>query len=519
MQLLRFFLFSFFFCLSFASTAQETIASLDSLERALKNKISDQDRFAMLERLFNHYKLTDYQKALGYANQSYATALVMGDSNKIVLGGRQQAYVLMDLGKNKEAVEVLTKSLAIAERNKVKSPDLKKQIKFILNNIGLAYDNLGSYDLALKYQFKSLQIREEEGDKKSIGNTLNNIGLLFYNLKDHENGIRYFLRALHFKKEAKDSIGLAGVYINLGLCYNETHEFNTAISYFNQSFDACGKNCPQETRSISLLGLGVAYRNLLVLDKAEDCFTASFAIANNQGNLFRQSGSLYQLSLVETAKGRIDKALPYIEKALKILERIDYPELLISAYEQLFELHSKDNNYKKAALYMGKYIKLNDSIHNNLLAKNLTKVQTEYAERENQKTIASQKEILALNARLITRQKQQTIFIAVIALLLLLLAGVLYKNYRDKLIANRRLDEKVKERTEELRASHHRLDKSFSLQKLTMQQVLQEGQSILGSIKGLCHVAQLDLQEVKEYMTKIDDNTGRLATLLARLDG
>jgi tetratricopeptide (TPR) repeat protein len=137
MKLLLFLLFSFLFCLPFISTAQETTASLDSLERALKNKISDQDRFAVLERLFDHYKLIDYQKALGYANQSYATALAMGDSNKIVLGGRHQAYVLIDLGKNKEAIEILEKALAIAERNKETSPELKKQIKSILNNAGL----------------------------------------------------------------------------------------------------------------------------------------------------------------------------------------------------------------------------------------------------------------------------------------------------------------------------------------------------------------------------------------------
>jgi tetratricopeptide (TPR) repeat protein len=233
-----------------------------------------------------------------------------------------------------------------------------------------------------------------------------------------------------------------------------------------------------------------------------------------------QAYSLRQLSEIEIAKGRMEKALSLSQEALELVKATDYVEVLAGSYEQLSDIHSRVSDYKNSLFYLNKYLKLKDSIHSTELAKNLTKVQTEYAERENQKTIAAQKQILALNAELIARQKQQTIFIGVIALLLSVLAAVLYKNYRHKLVANRRLDEKVKERTEALRSSHQNLDKSFTLQQLTMQQVWQEGQSILSSIKGLCHVAQLDVQDAKgkEYLGKVGDSTGQLAALLAKLN-
>jgi exopolysaccharide biosynthesis predicted pyruvyltransferase EpsI len=197
----------------------------------------------------------------------------------------------------------------------------------------------------------------------------------------------------------------------------------------------------------------------------------------------------------------------------------DYPKVKLDLYAAFYELYQNERKFELACNYEDKYIQLNNSISKDLL-KNLREVQASYAERENIKIIAAQKQILALNAELIARQKQQTIFIGVIALLLSVLAAVLYKNYRNKLIANRRLDEKVKERTEALRSSHQSLDKSFTLQQLTMQQVWQEGQSILSSIKGLCHVAQLDVQDAKgkEYLGKVGDSTGQLAALLAKLN-
>jgi hypothetical protein len=82
-------LFTGFVLCPLSGMAQSGATHIDSLERVLKNKLTDSDRFDVLEKLFDHYKAIDYQKALGYANQSYSTALAMGDSNKIVLGGRQ----------------------------------------------------------------------------------------------------------------------------------------------------------------------------------------------------------------------------------------------------------------------------------------------------------------------------------------------------------------------------------------------------------------------------------------------
>jgi tetratricopeptide (TPR) repeat protein len=240
--------------------AQSGTTHIDSLERVLKNKLADSDRFDVLEKLFDHYKAIDYQKALGYANQSYSTGLAMGDSNKIVLGGRHQAYVLMDLGKNKEAVEILEKSLAIAERNVIRYPELNKSIRAILNNIGLAYTYIGKYDKALEYHFKSLAKREGEKDKKAISSTLNNIGLVFYEINDFKKANEYFLKVMDLKNENRDYTNLDLTLINIGSCYIQMKDYKRAINYFNEGFKICGENCAYNIESPGLVGLGIAYR-------------------------------------------------------------------------------------------------------------------------------------------------------------------------------------------------------------------------------------------------------------------
>ncbi|MFM8834225.1 MAG: tetratricopeptide repeat protein, partial [Cytophagales bacterium] len=215
---------------------------IDSLTALLENAPAT-TRLEVLNELFKQYNQVDYNIALGYARQFDQLARKLGDSTKMVEGGRKIAFSLLDLGKNEEAIEVLLKVLGIAQRNKAQRPDIKKQLKFILNNIGLAYNHLGSYDKALEYHYRSLLVREEEGDKKSISTALNNLGNVFTKLKDDKKAIEYYQRAIDAKKEIGDNADLDRILINLGISYTNVGEYKKGIDKFNEGFAVCGSNC------------------------------------------------------------------------------------------------------------------------------------------------------------------------------------------------------------------------------------------------------------------------------------
>ncbi|MFM7855089.1 MAG: tetratricopeptide repeat protein, partial [Flammeovirgaceae bacterium] len=226
----------------------------------------------VLTALFDSYKDSAYATALAYANEYYRIARAAGDSAGMVEGGRKQAYALMDLGKNEEAVKVLSSILDIAERNQWRDPKIKTHIKFILNNAGLAHNHLGNYDKALQYHYRSLLLREQEGDKKSISTALNNLGNVFSYLKDYKKAIEYFQQAIDMKKEIGDRSNLDRILINLGTSYSNIEEFKSAIDKFNEGFAVCHPNCTDNTRRDGLLGLGSAYGGIKAFDKAEKCF-------------------------------------------------------------------------------------------------------------------------------------------------------------------------------------------------------------------------------------------------------
>jgi tetratricopeptide (TPR) repeat protein len=337
----------------------------------------------------------------------------------------------MDLGRNMEAIAVLEHALSIAERNKERLPGMKKQIKFILNNAGIAYTSLGNYDRALEYHLKSLLIREGEGDKKSIASALNNLGSVYYDLRDSRHSIEFLQRAVNIKKEISDFDDLDRILINIGICYNQLGEFERGIGYLNEGLNVFGINCSDNIKMEGLLGLGVAYLGENILDKAEDCLTKSLSISKAQNNTLYQVYNLDQLSLVESKKGNMSIAIRLLEEAEVIAKAFSYVRPLIQIYNHFSIYYSQKYDFEKTAFYLAKYRQLQDSIYSIDMIKKLSKVETDFTARDNIKALNSKNETLGAKLELIKGQRSQFIFVAAIIILSLTLS-ILFLRARKK---------------------------------------------------------------------------------------
>lgn len=501
----------------------QNIKRVDSLEKKLELPAS-YEKLDVLNELFKEYNQVEYEIALKYAMEFDRLAKQLGDSTKIVEGGRKVAYSLMDLGKNDEAIEILINILGVASRNKDRLPEAKKQIKFILNNTGLAYDYLGNYDKALEYYFKSLLIREEEGDKKSIATALNNIGLVFYHLKDHKKAIEYYQKAIEIKKEISDLRDLDRIIINLGLCYNQIKEFKMAIDQFKQGFNLCNADCSDNMKREGLLGLGTSYIGNKDLNKAEDCLIKSLDISRKQSNIIYQIDNLHQLSMLETARGNDQKALKYLNEALSLAETSDYAESLIQLYDQLSKIYSKELDFKKTAYYLGKYTKLKDSIYSEELIKNLAKVQTNFAERENIKTIKEKNEVLVLKDKLLKKQRELSSVIVAVTLIVLTFAFVLIifqRKYSKQLKeVNLKLEEKVLERTQDLKKTNEKLDRAQGDLRNFLYKTSHDIRGPVATLKGLNNLGFDNINDPvfsKELLEKKSTQIEKMIRTLSRI--
>jgi len=517
----------------------QDLKRIDSLKTALRNT-QDTTRYKVLQELFKAYNSTDYNVALKYATDAYQLAITIGDSSRMVEGGRMMAYSLMDLGRNDETIDILNKVLAIASRNQTRYPDIKPKIKFLLNNAAIAYMYRGNYDSSLSYHFKSLEIREAEGDKRSIGTAHNNIGLVFYKLRNHEQALYHYLKSLDIKRELNDTYDIDKIYSNIGLCYSELHQSEMAIESFNKALSSCANGCSETVKKEAYYGLGIAFFELKKYDQSSENLTASLAISKKENDKQYWIENLIALSKIETLKRNYDLSLQYLNDAKQFENEAEFTEVLISLYQELSVVYKHLLDFENASLYQGKYIKLKDSIYDSQLIKNLANIQNTYAQRENIKTISEKDRILQLQNELIRRQQIQYVFIVIGTILATGLALVLiWANRRQKIHnaalndakrviteqnerlmkTNEYLDQQVVEKTQDLFMTNEALIQVNNELDNFIYRTSHDIRGPLVTLKGVCNVALLDVKDevALDYLHKLDATSAKLNVILTRL--
>jgi hypothetical protein len=148
-----------------AHAAQDStsLKTIDSLSNTLP-LVQGDARFENLVQLGIEYAIIkDSLNSLTFLHESRALATTLVDSAKMVRSERLIGEVLRMNEHNEAALQALTFALGVAKRHK-----LLKDVKKILNSLGLIYSLQIKFDKALECFYESLTIRESEGNKPEI---------------------------------------------------------------------------------------------------------------------------------------------------------------------------------------------------------------------------------------------------------------------------------------------------------------------------------------------------------------
>jgi signal transduction histidine kinase len=495
----------------------------------------------LYELVIQHIE-TDSKTAHAYSLEAYELANRIGDSSLIVKSGRLYGQMKRRVEDIDGALSLYRRILLIAKRNRFVDEEKK-----LLNSIALAYTFKAEYDLALQFHFQSLDIREKSGKKDEVAVTLNNIGLVYFKLKDYDKALDYYFRCLEVKKEINDVDFLESLYVNIGLCYNQKEEFTKARKFISQGLEVCGNNCSEAILVEAELGLGYSYYSEFryksftkklddtvgLLRNAEKHLLHSYQISDKTGNSRFRIENLFNLSRVHSARGDAKKAIDHLLRAESQAMSTGHNQILIDVYKEFSIVYSQLKNFEKASYYQNRYINLKDSVYSEQLIKNIAEVQTQYAERENIATIAS-------NQQVIRQQRDLNIAVVVIAMLAGLLILVLQRSNRTIKRVNAQLSEAkevIEEQNKQLEGKNKYLDREVEAKTIDLERANQSLKQVndeldnfiyktshdirgpLASLKGMCNVALMDVQDpvALDYLRKLDSTAERLNTILTRL--
>ena len=467
-------------------TKKQPEISFDYLKKSfeLSDKLinSDDDELARAAKysqsvsytyMGNYYKvLGDYYSAKENYKKSIEIRQELDDKNGI-------AWNYIDLG----IINTLKGEYIDAEDNYKKALTIQEEVNNqtlltkIYRNMGNVYYYQGDYPSAIEHYQKSLALSEKLNDLKSASRCYNNIGYIHMLNNNYDWAIDYYKKSLQIKKQLGDKVSLATAYNNIGTVYLNKHEFDSALVYYKESLNLRKEVKAKRDMAISLQNIGKVYTAKQQFDEAEKHYLNSLKINENIEDNEQVSNLLNQLGFLYLEQKKYNKAIEFAKKSLKIAIELHALPRQKDAYKILSSAYEQKRNLNKAFYYLKDYMAVKDSIQERA-AQRLIESETKYKIGKKEKELeAKEREIQVqeLNAK---NQKMRMYFMVSALLVMIVLAIIFFRNYKQKLKAN----ELLRAQKEEIEAQKEEIEKHRDLVVEQNKIVLEQKKEITDSI-------------------------------------
>jgi signal transduction histidine kinase len=326
----------------------------------------------------------------------------------------------------------------------------------------------------------------------------------------------------------------------MALCYIQLKKYKEAEGYINQAIEICKLGCNSAVQIEAEFSLGISLSEQKKNEDAILHFDKSLQLAKQFGEKRFQIESLLNLALVKERQGLESEAINFLKEAEAIASSTNYTLSLIEVYKQFSKIYQDQKDFANSSEYQAKYIQLKDSIYSDDLIKNLAKVQANFAERENLKTIQEKNLSLELKQALIDKQNSQYFFIIAIAILVLMLAivsliatrkqqkasseiakakFVIEEKNQQLATQNKELDKRVRDRTSDLLKSTLMLTQVNKELDNFLYKSSHDIRGPLMTFQGLCNLGLMESNDlvVRNILEKLLSHSDKMAKILGRL--
>ncbi len=346
-----------------------------------------------------------------------------------------ESYALDQLGakyrnfsKFKKAADLHQEALRLAEE--ANNVELKVRT---LNMLGVVYRRTDAIKTALDYNQQALELAEQVENpsthiKRSINVSLNCIGLLYQTLEQYDLAIMQFKRALKLEEELGNKLGLAINHQNIGVCLEHKGDLEGALENYRKSLaynedinSDYGRIICKNSLAQVYLKQDMPYAALVLLEPLHEP-------SKTIGDYYITPRIFINTGWAHTELGNYNKAHKFVLDGLEMSQTHNIPSNVLYAYQKLAYFEQTRGNYKAAYEHYKKADEYNKQISSatNFRYMNDVIVKYEADKKSNQiSVLAKENEIV----RLRLRKNQTTLLVS--ALIIGLISSILYILYRQ----------------------------------------------------------------------------------------
>ncbi len=266
-----------------------------------------------------------------------------------------------NLGEPEQAIDFFQKALDLYTQ-------LGKPISQaeVLNNLGTLYANLGQYSKALDLFGKARIIFEENNRRFGIATTLNNLGLLYRELGQFDRAREFYDRALLIYKDMGHRGGEADNLHNIGLAYNDDRKYEIALVFYQRALDIWEETGNLSRQATAWNNIGLVQSKLWQFESALQSLEESISILRSLNNRSKEGNVLDSLGTVYRQAKQDDRSLAAYEEALTVLRATgsrSTEQVTLSNMGQLFE---EQGNSELAIVFYKQSVNIIEEIRQDL---------------------------------------------------------------------------------------------------------------------------------------------------------
>ena len=413
-------------------------STIDSLKAVVNTSPHDSIKVENLIILSQNLSNSDPQKAIDYGNQARDLAIKIDYKPGLANALKYIGMVYYIQGQYIENINYWEQSLAVFEEM-----EDRVGIANILSNLGAINNNQGDDMKALELYLRALAIAEESNDSLRIATTYMNIGLVYSKKPEtYKRGLDYYLRALPLAENLDDKEALGTVTGNIGEYYFFTKEYSMAMFYFERSLSAF-EGTWGEPYALNYIGQVHAQEG--EFDKALPFQERALALARDFDSSLDVAQALIGLATTYRLNGENNLALKAFTEAKDVAQEIGLKEEMRDSYAGLSLAFSDLADFKNAYKYQTLLTAIKDSLY---IASNQKQLDLIHANADNEQ---QQVEINLLTKEQAlqeaTLQKEKIVKNAFLGgfIVILIIAFVIFRNYRNKVKTNKLLDKQNEE--------------------------------------------------------------------------
>ena len=350
----------------------------DSLEQLISNAPDDTLKIAhyqlLADRLLSLNKETELLKVAEAGLQlSEELNFPKGEIQMTLF----KAIAIDIMGQSDKAILLYNESLKLAQDYNEGELEAKCYI-----NLGVCYQYLGDYDLALKNQLMAYDLSEELS-KKDLAKLLNNIGIIYRLKKKYTRAEEIYLKSYALKEDLKDSLGMAATLMNLGLVYTYIEgKQKLSIESIQRSQALYALLGRLDEVADSNAALGQIFLSQNNIPKAKEAYTNAWVYFEKNIDPRYSPTTLLGLGEVALKEKDFNSSEKYLEQAVEFTKKFGDKDLMRTILYKLGSI--KDTLGKKAEAFkvLKEAYALNDTLNQNARLQAMEEMQAKFDVKE-----------------------------------------------------------------------------------------------------------------------------------------